>query len=480
MTKVARSAVHARGWTRLAVAATTAALLTGACTERAPIAAPGTATQTATADGRLFPLVRDTASADGTTVRRVGFVDQSGRVVVRPTYRAHRLCPATDGTDVLLAWGDGQLDALDATGEAIGTLTDTETSPETSLNVTTVTCGPLPGYATAGTEQGPSVVTLPDLAPSDLPPGIALDAAVVWVPATEQGGRTTAPYLHDATTGTTTRLPDDVASLVLADGHQAGTGGWPVPVLDTRGMQRYLDQTGSWASTQTFTRAGGLVDGYGWVSTGPSWYFVDTTLTRTGRDWTGIVPLLATDGSVTGYQVTSAAGGTSTGLVTVGLEVVVDPGTESAVCNESTAGSTKVRTCVASAADGTARLVTLPEGTSTPLPTGMTTALSDRLFTDATGSTVHNLTTGQTFDVPAPYRAATAWADAYVQVVSDNGLRMVLDGSGGATGLGTITGQVVAADGTVYFWATTKNRRGYVDAAGDWLYDEARYTVLED
>lgn len=478
--------MHTRASATLAAAATTAALVmvTGACTSGAPVASPGGTARTVADDRRLFPLVRDASSDGGATARRVGFVDESGRVVVRPIYRAHLVCPGDDGTEVLLAWGSGHLDALDDEGETISTLAVAGTSTPDAVSsdaVSTVACGPLPGYLTVGAGQTLTVVTLPDLTGSDLPVGVALDASVIWVPATGQGGSATAPYLYDATSATTTALPSDVASLVLTDEeHPAGTGEWPVPARDTKGKQRYLDKTGSWTSTQTFAQAGAFVDGHGWVSTGASsWYFVDATLTKTGRDWTSIVPVLAADGAVTGYQVTTTAGGTSTGLVSTDLKVVVDPAAESAQCAD-TAGSTASAACVARAADGTARLVLLPAGTSTPLPQGMTTPLSDRLVTNGAGSVVHNLTTGQSFGIPAPYRAEAGWADAYVVVMSDNGLRMVLDGAGAATGLGTITGQVTAADGTAYFWASTRSRQGYVDVVGDWLYDEARYQALED
>ena len=471
------SRTHSRTQVRTLVAVALVAVVS-ACTPHAPIA-PGAAGASPAASGGLFPLVRDVPSDGGTAVRRVGFVDGSGQLVVRPTYRAWLVCPDADGTGVVLAWGDGQLHALDATGATAAALDSTTAGTE----ISDVACGPLPGYATVGTGAEHSVVTVPDLTASDLPPGVGMDDSTVYVPPTGQGRGATAPYLEDAPTGTQTTLPSDFAGLVPPDSSaaQPSTGEWPVPALDTKGKQRYLDKSGAWASTQTFTRAGGFVHGYGWVSTGTSWHFVDTTLTKTGQDWTSIVPLLASDGHVTGYQVTSAAGGTRTGLVTPDLEEVVDPGTESATCRPTdAAGASETTTCVASAADGTARLVVLPEGTSTPLPDGFTTPLSDRTVTDATGSQVHDLTTGTTFAVPAPYHAEAAWGDAYVVASSDNGLRVVLDGSGATTGLGTITGQVVAADGTAYFWATAGDRQGYVDAAGRWLYDEARYTALED
>ncbi len=449
-------------------------MVTGACTLDAPVATTSATTRASVHDGRLFPLVRDAPEGKGTTTRRVGFVDDSGRVVVRPTYRASQHCPTADGADVLLAWGDGHLDALGAKGAVSSTLVPTETStPGVYAEVTSVVCGPLPGYVTVGTDQGLSIGTLPDLATADLPAGVGLDPSVVWVPA-GQGGPTAS--LYDATTSTTIPVPADAASPAL----DRATGEWPVPVRDTRGRLRYLAKTGAWASTQMFAQAGGFVDGHGWVSTGTSWHFVDTTLTPTGRDFTGIVPLLASDGSVTGYQVTSAAGGARTGLVGVDLTVVVDPDAESAVCTASPAGGKTATTCVASAADGTARLVALPAGTSTPLPAGMTTPLSDRLVTDAAGSAVHNLTTGQTFEVPASFHAESGWADSYVVVASDNGLRAVLDAAGKATAVGTITGQVAAADGTSYFWATTRTRQGYVDAAGTWLFKESRFIALVD
>ncbi|MCL2423129.1 MAG: hypothetical protein FWD11_04425, partial [Micrococcales bacterium] len=297
---------------------------------------------------------------------------------------------------------------------------------------------------------------------------VALDASVLYVPRQDAQGA----YLSDMATGTATSLPADFADLVPLSPDEpvvVTTGEWPVPAVDTGGNQRYLAKDGSWASTRTFVRASRFVDGHAWVSDGLTRYFVDTDLQPTGEEYTSIVAVFTQDGprlTITGYKVMT--GGSSTGLVATDLTLLADPAGETVECVETGPGTSA---CVASTSGGLARLVTLPDETSTELPDGFTTPLSDHMVTDASGSTVYSLTSEVTFDVPEGHRADVAWGDAYVVAVSDDGY-VVLDATGEVTSITTIRAQVLVK-GTVYYWVTSQDRSGYVDREGRWLFFEA-------
>jgi hypothetical protein len=433
-------------------------------------------------------------SSSSRTVRYTGFLDASWQVVVDPVYTDYETCPGRDG-DVVLALRGETVDAFDVTGTKTG-----------SATTSGIRCGPLPGYVTLTSEDRTyDVVRLPDLAGSDVPLGTALDAHTVYVYAdarcwSEPCESLRAEHLYDERTGETITLPADLSHVDFTPKHSVplASGEWPVPAVDTQGRYRYLDSDGTWVGEQTFTEAGAFVAGRGWVSDGTSSHFVDTNLDQVGASYTSIRPVygsFVTEAAgwpasqvftdIIGYVVESAAGGDNTGLLTPDLTVLVDPDIETV-----DASYPYHPEHIATAADGTTRLVVLGEGTQTPLPEGFVTVLSTSLVVRnevdrASGrygwARVHNLTTGQTFDVPAPF-AAVSGVGTFVNCESDNGLRlrMVLDGTGAPTGLARVERMVTAADGTPYFWAVTGTQQGYVDATGAWMYSEPRHTVMED
>ncbi|MCL2454438.1 MAG: WG repeat-containing protein [Micrococcales bacterium] len=439
-----------------------------------PPVSPGAATST-----QLFPLLYEVESTmvdDSTSLypmSRIGFLDSSWQVVVEPVYSTYLPCPGPDGTEVMLAVrSDGTADAFDAQGTKTG-----------STEATYVSCA-LPGYVVV-TARVPGTawdwtsrtVRLPDLADSDLPIGLVLDTETLYV--SENEGLTR--YLYDVSTSTKIRLPTDLGDINPTQAERAqASGEWPVPAPSAEAGFRYLDRDGRWLTPQAFDMAWPFVDGFSAVMTDDysSAHFVDTNIVRTGPSYSSIYlmydyaspsPLV----DVLGYRVASARGGEHTGIVARDLTVLVDPATETAECGPE-------HLCVATAADGSTRLLLLPEGAQHPLPESFTKALSEYLVTDEAGTRVHNLATGQTFDVPAPYAAVSGHADAFVSCESPNGLRMVLDATGARTDLGVIGRTVTALDGTPYFWAVAGNKHGYVDSDGRWMYSETRYTVMED
>ena len=445
--------------------------------------APPAASPTTSVSTQLFPLIYEVSattsfygSPSETEMLRIGFLDSSWRVVVEPVYNGYQTCSDQDSADVIVAQRRGTVDSFDVQGNKTG-----------SITARGVRCGPLPGYATVSVDDSdtPQVVRLPDLVGTDLPSGLALDTETFYVHDYTRN----AGFLYDVGTGTRSRLPSDLMFVGTSYGGVVGdrpSGEWPVPAPVRAGEEnpyRYLNRDGTWATGRTFSQAGWFTDGHGWVGTSHDRaHFVDTSFTQVGQTYEyieGIHPYGTSTlfDNLLGYTVRLPRGGERYGVVARDLTVLIDPAAETADCDRWAVGP---HVCLATATDGSMRLVVLPEGTQTPLPEGFTRVLSEHLVTNDAGTQVHNLATGQTFDVPAPYAAVSGHADAYINVESPNGLRTVLDGTGDRTDLGAVERVVTATDGNLYFWAVAGNRHGYVDRDGRWMYSESRHAVMED
>ena len=441
---------------------------------------------------------------------RIGFVDTSGRLVAEPIYVEYRLCPGPRGEALVVAQADDRVDVLDADGRVVGS---------TQASLAGASCGPLPGYVslyrttnnydnhdpneTWGWEDW--IATLPDLSRSDqldartADTGVAVDDDWLLARSAELIHRT-GRRVQTAAGGT----GQDYLSPISWDSYHypvtlspVSTGEWPVPARST-GQQGYIDRSGRWVAPPGFSTARPFAHGYAAVSDGTSSYFVNPSLRQVSPDYGQIWPVFTTRppratnplfASVLGYTVTLPDDDGSddpetarTGLLAPDLTVLAAPGTSRTRCYQS--HDTSDAACLV--VDGTGpRLVRLPDGASTPLPDGFTTVLSAQLVATADGTRVFRTTTGETFDVPAPFHAVIddGWnpgGDAYVVCESDNGLRLVLDATGAVTPLATVERTVVTVDGKMYYWAHAGDQQGWVDATGTWLYRGSRYRLMED
>lgn len=487
--RVSRS--PARGYALVAMAAAVlAGCATGGTTTQTT--APAASAAAGPLGSELLPVWHRTQSSmlgEDTMLwdlDRIGFVDTSGQVVTEPVYARYRVCPGPDGGALVVAQTDDRVDALAADGTVVG-------SAQASL----AGCGPLPGYVELYQETDGDggwdqwAAALPDLSRSDLPgQGVALDDD--WLLVTS--------YV-EADDALSTELVDRTGRHVPADGDEGwgyyyganqsmlSTGEWPVPAADADGRQGYLDRTGRWVAPPRFDAASPFAHGYAAVSDGALSHFVDTSLTQVGPDY-GQISAVVTTGplfaDVLGYTVTPPDGAgddpetARSGLLTPNLKILADPATSRTDCRWPDSSDT---VCLV-IDDSGARLVTLPGGTSTPLPDGFTAVLSTHLVATADGTRVYSTATGTTFDVPAPFHALTDWqatgGDAFVVCESDNGLRLVLDATGARTPLASVEQAVTTTDGRTYSWVYAGDQQGYVDATGTWLYHESRHQITED
>ncbi len=477
------------------LAGCTAGGTTGAATTRpgtssaSPSAAPGSS--------GLLPVVHRTLSSapDGATqyLDQIAFVDTTGRLVTEPVYVLYRQCPGPDGTSLVVAQADDRVDVLDADGTVVGS------APQSRIG----DCGPLPGFVwlyNPHDDSGSWTAALPDLSRSDLPAGgVAVDDDWVLVSSSTATSDPTSPVgvRFDTTSDLVSRDGDRVAAAGEATEalEVGGSGDWPVPVGDYDGpvgettgpRQGYLDQSGRWVGSLRFMTAWPFDHGYAPVSDGRRYHFVDATLDQVGPDYRTVERLYASGPlftSTLGYTVTLPGSGSDrTGLLAPDLTVLADPETSRTECFQSP--DTLDAACLV-VDDAGPRLVALPDGTSTPLPDGFTAVLSTQLVATADGTRVFRTTTGEVFDVPAPFHVVTdddGWnpgGDVFVVCESDNGLRTVLDATGAVTPLATVEQAVTMTDGTVFFWAHAGDQHGWVDAAGAWIYQESRYQLTED
>lgn len=427
------------------------------------------------------------------TLDRVGFVDTSGRLVVEPTYARYLLCPGPEGDTLVVAQADDRVDVLGTDGTVVG-------SAQARLSG----CGPLPGYATlyrvTDDEWEGWAAALPDLSRSDLPAhGVAVDDDWLLVTSYPDSTDTSPTEPPPGTTELIDRYGNHVPAagstgwgyFFTSDDDPLSTGEWPVPASDTDGRQGYLDRSGLWMAAPQFSLTSPFAHGYAAVSDGGSSYFVDPSFDRTGPVYDAIMPIYTVRPlfvDIVGYMVILPDGGADdpatarTGLLAPDLRVLADPATSRTDCYQS--WDLPDAACLV--VDGTGpRLVTLPDGASTPLPDGFTVVLSAQLVATADGTRVFRTTTGEVFDVPAPFHAVVdeGWnpgGDAFVVCESDNGLRLVLDATGAPTPLSSVEQAVTTTDGTVYFWAYAGDQQGWIDATGTWLYRESRHQLTED
>ena len=137
---------------------------------------------------------------------------------------------------------------------------------------------------------------------------------------------------------------------------------------------------------------------------------------------------------------------------------------------------------------GPPQLVLVRERTVTNLPEGFSQVLSRTLMTDGPpdgsgpASRVHNAVTGMTFALDTPASCLAVGTDWLSCRADDSLPATVYTASGGRTEFRDIAAVPDATEpgDAPYYWATQGRYRGFVDAAGRWLYRESRYTTLED
>ncbi|MCL2423898.1 MAG: WG repeat-containing protein [Micrococcales bacterium] len=457
---------HGRGLTRtitaLASAGVLVALVGCGATDTPPSTPlPGTDQVVEPTGTPLLPVRHQTEPP--TDPELIGFVDMSGQLVVEPSYLDFAVCPGADGEVFVVAQGAEQVDVLDSAGTVVG-------SAPGQLSG----CGPIPGYARLfSLDWQRLAVTLPDAAVSDLGHADGVDHHRFAEYTTGDEPRLVLVDRDGL------RVPTQAGAVRYELGATAEvypSGEWPVPAgqhPQEGSHGGYIDQSGRWVAPPTFTTVYPFAHGYAAVADQTGFYFVDTTLSQVSVTYTDIQPIWNAGpifAQIIGYHVAldgDVWDSDYAGLVTPDLKVVADPATSQVTCLWVDDLSWA---CLVDDDTGT-WLVTLPDGARSQLPDGLRVALSAHLVTNDKGTQVYSTVTNQTFDVPPGFVATSGHGGAFVVCESANGL-LVLDSTGARTRFDTVGEVVTTTDGKTYYWVTSGDQQGYVDATGTWLYSE--------
>lgn len=438
-----------------------------------PAAGPGPMLWPTTSDFTQWGRLDD-------AVTRHGFVDVNGKLVVPERYEGYAYCRDASGkVSFLVATATGRhADVIDLSGTVIGhaPTQDATCGPPGMIVFTRVVDSEL-GKVYDGLMAVPSGRIV-------LPLVTGRSVAVVnddTVNVSEAKGE----YFLNPRTGTRTPHPGYVTEAELAD----GAPGLPASTVRPNvgdGRFGYLGLTGTWLLKPSFDDAAAFSEGYAVVRRGDDRYtFVDKTLRRVGQDWSDIETVWVTSAGGAdrpgGYLVSGAAG---QGLLASDLRPIVAPGKATITCNYQANGA-----CSATVG-GKASLATLPDGTVTSMPDGFTQAIGPSFLADTVRTEDNDEAASRvlalggnaiTLDGASACAAVgTAWAAC--QPISPVLPPLVIDAQGRRTAFATIE-QVPdpsGPSGPAYYWAVAGKYQGFIDASGQWLYRESRYSRVEE
>lgn len=415
---------------------------------------------------------------DGWSTERVqyGFVDTRGELVVPSGYDWYEYCRDQAGRATLVLAGTAdQVDVLDLSGEVVRQIPGRTASciGDTHAEFARDTSDAGPAYLGTGLfdlRSGEVVIK-----PRKGHTVTMLDRRTVNVHQAK------GEYFLDVLTGTKTPHPGYLTNYVdpLADpadrtvlpASDVYFDSYQEPKREPR--MGYIDRQGNWALKPALERTDAFHAGHAVVTEGGRYHFIDTTFRRVGRDWDWI------DDFGQGYTVGLGSGETvSTGVLGLDQRVLLEPLAGDVYCDPDA--------CRVLPRSGPPKLLLLPEGTLADLPAGFSTALSRTLFSDATPDTpatrILNTETGTTFPLshPGECEPRGRWLNC---TPAQAGAPPAVYGSNGEP---TVFRDIVPVDGAVadtpsgYYWATAGSQQGFVDDTGTWLYQESRYTTLED
>lgn len=466
-------------------------------TASVPTAAPTTPSATPTTGPQPLPAAdgRPMLWRVGTTVSvqdrwgrfeatRYGFVDVTGKLVVRPRYEGFDYCRDSSGrVDHVIGTATARkADILDLTGRVVAR------TPTTSAD-----CGP-PGFVIfrrwSGGELGIHRDGLLEIATGRIVVPMVKGRHIALVnEATVNISEAGGEYFLNPETGARTPHAGWLTSDTTLE---PGAPGLPATATrpDTEGDDEYpkvgfVSLAGTWAYPATLAEADGFEDGHAIIRReDDTSTFLDTRLKTVGGDWTDLWSVGRYDGlgwHVAGYQAGVADDDQT--LLGTDLKALV----RSASAIDCASGDDVV--CTVTAADGTRSIHLLPEGTTIAMPAGYTKALNASLVVDAdeandgAAGRLLSLQTGTV--VPVGTRTAcepvdSAWA--VCQNPDADSAPAVFDASGRRTAFTAIDPLYDPSPpgGVRYYRVSTPRYQGIVDTSGTWLYRQSAFTQLED
>lgn len=430
----------------------------------------------------LWPTSTTTfVDLDGWTTERVlhGFVDTQGTLVVPARYDWYEYCRDEAGRASLVLAGTGatQVDILDLTGQVIGQVPGRYASCIGDTHA---------GFQTEISELGPLDVGsgLFDLRSGEVLIKPKKGRTVTMIDRrTVNVHRAADEFFLDLVTGERTSHPGFLTGYLEPSADAADLALIPASttLIDTYTgsddpLIGYLDRAGGWALTPTFGLAEPFRAGYAVVGESELQYFVDTDFQRAGDTWSWV------SSTEWGYRV-GAEGDyqDDPGLLGLDLQVILEPGMADTDC-----GWEAQAVCDVYLHSGTQQVLLLPEGTLIDPPEGFGHALSRTQFADATrdgpATRIHDVATGVTFalDRPSTCRAVGTWIACTPEAAAAP--PAVYRASGERTEFRDVepAEEVVTDTASGYYWAVAGGDQGFIDDTGHWLYQESRYTTLED
>ena len=422
----------------------------------------------------LWPTMSTVSTYIGWTdkARRYGFVDETGRRVLPEVYAHYEYCRDAPGrvSHVLGARPGRRIEVLNLQGAVIARAPTRDGS-----------CGP-PGWIVV-TEPIDEVTWnqgVLDLRTGALVVPLARNrrVSVLSDEVVDVSGPQGSYFLRRST-GKRTAHPGFVGADLAAPGDAIPASNRP-PDSDEPGQWGYLRLDGTWALTPRFARADPFRDGRAVVQRGEDRYeLLDERFRPVRGPWTGLTQLTDTRERVVGYLASTDEGQT---LLGGDLRVIVPAGPAAIAC-------TAEATCSVRQPDGSASLVTLPDGAMTPLPPGFTQVLSPSFATDAQSADepaarrVLLLATQQIVPL-ADWSSCETVGRAWVRCSpTSQALPTVLvDGQGRRSAISTIDAVpgAIEAAAPSYFWVTAGEYQGLIDDGGAWKFRESRYLRVEE
>lgn len=435
-------------------------------------------------DGKpmLWPLETEASFTDGgyrETYPLYGFLDVTGTMVIPQRYESYQYCSDDTGRPVLLIanrGGGARAEVFDLTGKRLAKLPTERADCAGPSYVITTNDGLDEASTQADVQNG-----LYELATGRwlIPPikGRQLSSLRPdLINVTEAKGE----YFLNLKSGRKVRHPGWVSW-----GSSLGPGETRVPATTIRdgGKEGLLDLDGHWLVAPT---SGEVRDDGGGLTVlqrgAEDYVLIDKDGRQLPGEWSQVDEVFGSgvgfeDGPVLGYLVT---GGIGQALFAADGREVIAPGLGGITCAADAEG-----TCTFSPDVGDDQLVKLPEGTTSPLPSGFSRAISAGFLGSArpndegSDDRILALTTGITIET-MPGSLCAGAGPAFVRCGSETGPLVVID-SRGPTAFASMSPLVDPSSSEVrYYQATTAKFVGIIDASGAWLYRQSAYLRLDD
>lgn len=414
-------------------------------------------------------------------VTRSGFLDVTGKMVIPQRYESYQYCPDETGRAVLLIANRDSVaraEVFDLTGKRLATLPTARGDCAGSSYVITTNDGLDEASTRDDVKNG-----LYELATGEwlIPPKKGRQLTSLrpgLINVTERAGE----YFLDLNTGRKVPHPGWITSSAELN---AGSPGLPASTARDGGKVGFVDLSGHWLIKPTFADAGSFGGDLAIVQPREgSSVLIDAKGQPLPGDWTEIDAVTRTVGDGTAYQSIGylASGPAGQALWDLHGNAVVALGTGTIDCSWEKEGACSLRP-----ADGSAQLISLPDGTRTNLPAGIDDALS-RSFAGTAQSdpdgrgTVYSLVSQKLIETVGR-SSCTGAGSAFVVCTPDSDvLPTIVISADGPTSFSSVTPLAdPAPSGDVgYYQVTTSAYSGIVDASGAWRYRQSSHTRLDD